>query len=64
MKTKTDVKAGWWYQVQPGDNLSSIALREYGPNVQWPSIYYYKKNQQIIGPNPNYLRAGISIELW
>jgi nucleoid-associated protein YgaU len=64
MKLKTGVRSGWWYTVQSGDSLWKIAQRYYGDGNLWTAIYNYRNNSRIIGPNPNVLRAGISIELW
>jgi nucleoid-associated protein YgaU len=49
------------YVVQPGDNLSSIALRAYGNAGAWPTIYY--ANAGIIGANPNLILPGQQLQL-
>lgn len=43
------------YVVQPGDNLTRIALKFYG-NSNWQKIY--SANRGVIGPNPNIIRPG------
>jgi len=60
---RTNLKIGWWYRVVSGDTLIGLARRFYG-NTNWQAIYNYKNNRTIIGPNPNYIREGIQIELW
>ncbi len=64
MRIRTNLHSGWWYTVVSGDSLYKIAQRYYGNGNLWTAIYNYKSNSRIIGPNPNLLRAGISIELW
>ena len=64
MKIRTNLKPGWWYLVQSGDTLAKIAQKNYGDGNMWPQIYNYQNNRKIIGPNPNELRAGTSIQLW
>jgi nucleoid-associated protein YgaU len=43
------------YVVQPGDSLSSIALRAYGV-ADWGTIY--NANRAVIGPNPSLIFPG------
>ena len=64
MKVRTHLRSGWWYTVQPGDSLYSIAQKQYGNGDRWIDIYNHRFNSYIIGPNPNYMQAGIWIELW
>ena len=64
MNVKTHFKPGWWYTVQSGDSLFKVAQKYYSDGKLWPTLYNYKNNARIIGPNPNLLRAGISIQLW
>ncbi len=64
MKIKTNLKSGWWYTIQRADSLWKIAERYYGDGSLWTEIYNYRNNRQIIGPNPNVVRAGTLIELW
>jgi nucleoid-associated protein YgaU len=47
--------------VQPGDTLRSIALQHYGDASQWPRIY--QANQDVIGPDPDALKAGTRLRL-
>jgi nucleoid-associated protein YgaU len=49
------------YVVQPGDTLRSIAELQYGDAGQWPRIY--QANQDVIGPDPDALRAGMQLRL-
>jgi nucleoid-associated protein YgaU len=46
---------GVWYEVQPGDNLTSIAEQICG-NDNWQKIY--QENQSVIGSNPNLIFPG------
>jgi nucleoid-associated protein YgaU len=49
------------YVVQPGDTLQSIAEEQYGDAGEWPKIY--QANRDAIGPNPDALVAGTTLEL-
>ncbi|HEY1291532.1 MAG TPA: LysM peptidoglycan-binding domain-containing protein [Chloroflexota bacterium] len=49
------------YVVQPGDTLRSIALEQYGDAEQWQRIY--QANRAAIGPNPDALVTGMTLEL-
>ena len=49
------------YVVQPGDTLRSIALEQYGDAEQWQRIY--DANRSAIGPNPDALVAGMTLEI-
>jgi len=44
-----------WYEVEPGDNLTSIAEKICG-NDNWQKIYNDNKN--VIGGNPNLIYPG------
>ncbi|MBV9710093.1 MAG: LysM peptidoglycan-binding domain-containing protein [Ktedonobacteraceae bacterium] len=44
------------YTVQSGDTLSSIAQQAYGNANEWQKIY--DANAQVIGNDPNLIRAG------
>jgi hypothetical protein len=44
------------YAVVPGDSLRTIAVRMYGDEEAWPSIYV--SNQELIGGNPDALVVG------
>jgi nucleoid-associated protein YgaU len=49
------------YMVQPGDTLSSIALRSYGNANGWPLIY--QANSSVIGPNPSLIFSGTQLTI-
>jgi nucleoid-associated protein YgaU len=49
------------YVVQPGDTLRSIALDEYGDAEMWQTIY--QANRGTIGPNPDALVAGTTLQI-
>ena len=49
------------YVVQPGDTLRSIALDEYGDAEMWQTIY--QANRSTIGPNPDALVAGTTLQI-
>jgi LysM repeat protein len=49
------------YVVQPGDTLRSIALDQYGDAEMWQTIY--QANRGIIGPNPDALVAGTTLQI-
>lgn len=49
------------YLVRPGECLSTIALEMYGNDDYWHQIYECNKN--LIGGNPDYLQAGVCLEL-
>lgn len=49
------------YLVRNGDSLSYIAKDVYGDADRWWEIY--QANQNIIGDNPDYIQAGIYLEL-
>ena len=44
------------YTVRAGDSLWAIAVQAYGNGAEWPRIY--DANKQVIGNNPNLIRAG------
>lgn len=44
--------------VQPGDWLSKIALKYYGDMNRWREIYYYPKNKEQIGNDPDLIKPG------
>ena len=52
------IQAGTTYTVQPGDTLSSIAQSAYNDSSQTAYMVIYNANKQIIGGNPNLIRAG------
>ncbi len=52
------IQAGTTYTVQPGDTLSSIAQSAYNDSSQNAYMVIYNANKQIIGGNPNLIRAG------
>jgi nucleoid-associated protein YgaU len=47
------------YQVVPGDSLAKIARYAYKDESRWPIIY--TANKDLIGPNPNVLKAGMEL---
>jgi nucleoid-associated protein YgaU len=47
--------------VQPGDTLRSIALDQYGDAEMWQTIY--QANRATIGPNPDALVAGTTLQI-
>ena len=49
------------YVVQPGDTLRTIAEQEYGDASVWPRIY--QANRDVIGPDPDALKAGTRLQL-
>jgi nucleoid-associated protein YgaU len=49
------------YVVQPGDTLRSIARDEYGDPEQWPRVY--DANRDVIGSDPDTLRAGTRLRI-
>jgi nucleoid-associated protein YgaU len=49
------------YVVKPGDTLRSIAQEQYGDAEQWPRIY--DANRDAIGPDPDALKAGTTLQL-
>lgn len=49
------------YKVAPGDSLSAIAKAQYGDMDLWPIIY--ERNQEAIGPNPDKIAVGLSLQL-
>jgi nucleoid-associated protein YgaU len=49
------------YVVQSGDTLRSIAEHQYGDATQWPRIY--NANRDLIGPDPDALKAGMRLQL-
>jgi nucleoid-associated protein YgaU len=49
------------YVVQPGDTLRGIALDEYGDAEMWQTIY--QANRGTIGPNPDALVAGTTLQI-
>jgi nucleoid-associated protein YgaU len=49
------------YVVQPGDTLRTIAEQQYGDGDVWPRIY--QANRDVIGPDPDALRAGTKLQL-
>jgi hypothetical protein len=49
------------YVVQPGDTLRSIALEQYGDAELWQTIY--QANRATIGPNPDALVAGTTLQI-
>lgn len=55
------VGAATQYVVQPGDTLRSIALDQYGDAEMWQTIY--QANRDTIGPNPDALVAGTTLQL-
>lgn len=58
MTQTSHITPGTNYTVRSGDTLSSIALQAYGNAADWPVIYNYPANKQVIGPDPNQLRSG------
>jgi len=54
------VQCGQNYTVVAGDTLSQISARAYGTTVFQP---LYTQNIEIIGPNPNFLLVGTSLEI-
>ena len=57
------IQAGTTYTVQPGDTLSSIALRAYGNAAEhyWHKIY--KENKDVIGDDLNLIRPGEVLDI-
>jgi hypothetical protein len=49
------------YNVQPGDSLSRIAQLFYNDASKWPVIY--AANRDVIGPNPNLILPGQSLDI-
>lgn len=49
------------YLVRPGECLSAIAMEVYGSGEYWVQIY--ENNKNLIGENPDYLQAGVYLEL-
>jgi nucleoid-associated protein YgaU len=49
------------YVVKPGDTLRSIAEDQYGDAAEWPKIY--QANRDVIGPDPDALVAGTTLQL-
>ena len=49
------------YTIQANDTLFSIALQAYGDANQWQKIY--DANKQVIGNDPNAIRAGEVIHI-
>lgn len=49
------------YLVKNGDSLCSIAETVYGDDSYWWKLY--QANKKIIGDNPDYIQAGIYLEL-
>jgi nucleoid-associated protein YgaU len=47
--------------VQPGDNLSRIAVKLYGSRSRWQRIY--EVNKETIGSNPGRLRRNMVLRL-
>jgi nucleoid-associated protein YgaU len=50
--------AGTSYTVEPGDNLSRIALKFYNSNYKWNKIY--EANRDTL-KNPHYIYVGQSL---
>lgn len=48
--------AAYYYIVQPGDTLYSIAKEFYGDPSLWVDIY--EANRWVIGDNPNLISVG------
>ncbi len=44
------------HTVVSGDTLSGIAQKYYGSQANWKKIY--EANKDVIGDNPNLIRAG------
>lgn len=49
------------YTVKRGESLSVIASRQLGDGSRWQEVY--RMNRDIIGPNPDGLREGMTIQL-
>lgn len=49
------------YEVKRGESLSVIAARQLGDGSRWNEIY--QMNRDVIGPNPDGVRAGMTIML-
>jgi len=49
------------YRVQPGENLSRIAVKLYGKSEMWESLY--QLNQTRIGDDPAKLKVGMVLQL-
>ena len=47
------------YQIQPGDTLSSIALRFYDSAGRWPELY--RANRALVGSNPNLIYPNLRL---
>jgi|SaaInl7_135m_RNA_FD_contig_21_715496_length_319_multi_4_in_0_out_0_2 nucleoid-associated protein YgaU len=47
--------------VEPGENLSAIAQKYYGAEnaAHWITIYNF--NREVVGDNPDFIQAGISL---
>lgn len=55
-RAQTNVTDAQVYEVQAGDNLSSISQKFYNSQNFWESIYL--TNRGVIGPNPNQIQPG------
>ena len=53
--TTTSAAAGQGYTVEPGDTLSSLALRHYGNALKWEKIFQANKGTM---KNPDYIYVG------
>lgn len=49
------------YQVQDGDSFYTIAVKELGEASRWPELYDI--NKEIVGNDPNRLRAGLVLKI-
>ncbi len=51
------------YTVQPGDDLSKIALAMYGDGSDANGRKIYEANKAVIGGDPNSLRPGQVLQI-
>lgn len=59
LKSKLYAKRTFMYTVQPGDNLSKIALKFLGDGAKADEIY--EENREVIGDNPEHIRPGMKL---
>ena len=52
-----------WHLVQPGENLTAIALAYYGPEHASHWITLYNFNRELIGENPDLIQPGMELQI-